>query len=82
MDAAEFEAKWYNQIVLPRGNYFKIPMKVYMVTAALYEYEENKDTILAVVSEEYNPPDNIEWFTIKISPEDLEEALADFEILS
>jgi len=83
----EFEAKWHNKWVRAKGEVYKIPPKEYYVTSALYKWEKDHKydiedvTILAIMSREHNPPDVIEWFTIKIAPEDLDKALADFEIL-
>jgi len=76
----EFETKWHNKWVRARGEVYKIPQKEYYVTSALYKWEKDV-TILAVMSRDHSPPETIEWFTIKIAPEDLDKALADFEVL-
>ena len=80
-EAQDFEIKWYHKIVRPRVTHYKIPIKNYTVTAALYEFETNKDTIFAVIAEDYDAKTNKHWFTFKISSENLEKHLDDFEII-
>lgn len=82
--AAAFEEKWHRKIVRPRRQvYTGLPDKRYLVTCALYEYDDDK-TIFAIMAEDYKlgPEGNAHFFTMKIAPEDLEEAMDDFEIIT
>lgn len=68
-------------MVRPRGEHYNIPNKEYTVTAALFEYEENGESIFAIMSEDYKPGDNPEWFTFRESPERLHLIEEEFEII-
>ncbi len=76
----EFEKEWMGKTVRPKGTHFKIPIKNYFVTAALYKYENDNITIFAIMAEDYNIKTNKHWFTIKFKPEELKH-LDDFEII-
>ena len=81
MDKVEFENKWLNRIVRYQGNHYQIPKDVkYLVTAALYEWEDDEITIFAVMSEKWNPPANIDWITIRLAPAEICH-LDDFEVV-
>lgn len=81
MNAIEFETKYLNRLVRYRGEHYQIPTDVtYWVTAALFEHDENGITIFAIMSEKWNPPNNVDWFTFKLAPEELAE-LGKFEIV-
>lgn len=75
----QFENKWKDAIVKPKGLYYQIPIKKYKVTTALYKWE-NGETIFAIMSEDWSLK-NPEWFTIRIGSEELDERLKDFEII-
>ena len=82
MNENEFAEKWLNKLVRYKGQYYKIPTDVtYKVTAALYQYDDGGLTIFAVMSEKWNPPVNIDWFTIRMSDDELKE-LENFELLN
>ncbi len=76
----EFEEKWKGKWVRPKGKIYKIPIKNYLVTAALYDYFGDGETTFAIMAEDYNMKTNKHWFTIKLRPEDMKH-LDDFEIL-
>ncbi len=80
--AREFEDKWHRRIIRPKGERYKIPIKKYLVTAALYEYEDGI-TIFGIMAEDYKfgPDSNGHFFTIRIRTEELEECMNDFEII-
>ena len=81
MNADEFAGKYLNKVVLYKGSYYKIPTDVkYWITAALFEYEDDGCSIFGIMSERWNPPTNIDWFTIKVSKEELVK-LEEFEIV-
>jgi hypothetical protein len=79
LDFVKFEKKWRGKIVRPKGNFYKIPIKNYTVTAALYKFDDDI-TIFAIMAEDYNINTNKHWFTLYLRPEDLKH-LEDFEIL-
>lgn len=76
----DFGNKYLHKIVRPLGTYYEIPIKEYIVTAALLEFEENGVTIFAIKALDYSV-ENKHWITIRIARDELEERLADFEIL-
>ena len=78
----EFEAKWHGKIIRPKGKHYRIPIKRYLVTVALYKYEDNV-TIFGIMAEDYKfgKDSNGHFFTVKIGPEELEECMNDFEII-
>lgn len=81
MNADEFAGKWLNKFVKYKGTYYNIPIDVtYKVTAALLNYEDNGNTIFAIMSEKWNPPSNVDWFTIKMTDEELKD-LDNFEVI-
>ncbi len=81
MTQEEFESKYHYKIIKPRGGYFKFPIKEYIVTAALLNYEDNgKTTILAIKALDYSL-ENKQWITIKIDKDELEARLEDFEVV-
>ena len=79
-ESNEFAEKYLNKMVRYKGGHWGIPLKDYKVTAALYKYEEGNVTIFAVMSPDWHPPDNLEWFTIKLNENELQH-LELFEIL-
>lgn len=83
MNENEFSEKYLNKVVRYKGQYYKIPTDAsYKVTTALYhQYDEGGLIIFAIMSEKWNPPINIDWFTIVMSDDDLKE-LDNFEILN
>lgn len=80
MNETEFSEKWLNKQVEYRGSYYKIPLVKYKVTAALLNYDEGDITTWAIMSEHWNPPKNIDWFTFKLAKDELTK-LDDFVIL-
>lgn len=76
----EFEQKFLNKIVKPSGKYYQLPIKEYIVTAALLNYENNDITIFAIKALDYNL-DNKHWFTIKIAKSEFDKCMSDFEII-
>lgn len=81
MTQEEFEKKWFQQWVKPRGIHYKIPQKNYIVTAALYKGGAEEESIFAIISEDYKPGANPEWFTLHVNEEDLVKLDEDFEII-
>lgn len=81
MNEIVFSEKWLNKLVKYTGSNWKIPDVTYKVTAALYKYEDNGKTVFAIMSEHWNPPINIDWFTFKLTDDELEK-LNDFEVLN
>lgn len=75
---------WHLKAVRPlRKLYTALPDKKYVVTAALYGYEDDgKTSIFAVMSEDYKIGTNPEWFTLKIPTEELDIHLLDFDIIT
>lgn len=61
----EFEKKWYGQIVRPIDGKVEIPQCRYRVTAALIEGSQCYRNVFAVMSENYDPPINIDWFSFE-----------------
>ena len=80
MNAEEFEEKWLYKKVKPLGLHYKIPIKEYIVTAALYCYEPNNITIWAIQALDYTL-ENKNWFTFRLNSEEVEIINTDFEIL-
>ena len=81
MNADEFAGKWLNKLVKYKGTYYKIPLDVtYKVTAALLNHDDDNLTIFAIMSEKWNPPANIDWFTIRMNNEELKD-LDNFEVI-
>lgn len=81
MNENDFSEKWLNKLVRYKGSHWKIPDVTYKVTAALYEYDVDEKTIFAIMSEHWNPPTNIDWFTFKLTDGELDE-LNNFEVLN
>jgi len=75
-----FEQQWRGKRVRLKG-YYKLPDTTYVVTAALYQHEEDKTTIFAIQSERYTF-ENKEWYTIKMGEEEFEKCIANFEVIS
>lgn len=71
----KFETKWLNKLVIYDGNYFKIANEKYLVTAALFDYEDDI-TIFAIKSLE--DPSN--WITIKVNKQEI-NYLDDFRVI-
>jgi hypothetical protein len=69
----------FHHVLIPKGNIYQIPKNRYFVTAALYQWEDEL-SVIALISEFYNPPHNIDWFTFKLSDGELEKFFEDFEI--
>ena len=78
-DQQDFENAWFRKTVIPLGKIFDIPIKKYIVTAALYKFE-NDITIFAIMALDYSL-ENKHWFTLRIESEKLEESLNDFKIV-
>ncbi len=77
----EFAKKYHHKLVKPLGNCFNIPIKEYIVVAALLNHEDDgKTTVLVFKATDYSP-ENPHLFTFKIAVEDLEKSLADIEII-
>jgi len=76
----EFESKWLGKTVRPKGRYYKIPIKDYIVTASLLGYDPDGSTIISIMATDYSS-ENKHFFTIRIAQCDLEEHLDDFEII-
>ncbi len=81
MTPQEFEAQWMHKRVRPKLKYYQIPDTTYVVTAALYQYESNDETIFAIQSERYTL-ENKEWYTIRMGKDEFEARMTDFEIIS
>lgn len=81
MNDQEFEEKWLNKKVKPRGLHYQIPIKEYIVTAALFEFESNGQSIWAIKALDYSL-ENKHWFTFKLAPSDIEWINKDFEIIT
>ncbi len=84
MTQEEFEQTWHFKIVRPKLQHYKgFPDKEYIVSSALYNWEEEngeKITIFAIKAVDYSL-ENKHWITIKIGESELEECMADFEIV-
>lgn len=81
MNENEFAKKYLNRLVRYTGEHYKIPKDVtYWVTAALYKHDDDGNTVFAIMSEKWNPPKNIDWFTFHMGDEEL-KYLDDFEIV-
>lgn len=76
-----FEQQWKGRIVRPKlQHYAGIPDTTYLVTAALFDGEDDGETIFAIMSERYTF-DNKEWYTIRIGGDEFEKCMADFEVV-
>lgn len=81
MDLSEFESKYHFKIVKPLNNHYQLPVKEYIVTAALYNYEDDgKTTVFAIKALDYSL-ENKHWFAIKIADNEFDKCIADFEII-
>lgn len=77
----DFETKYHYKIVKPLGNYYKIPIKEYIVTSALLNWEDdNKTTIFAIKALDYSL-ENKQWITFHIGSDEFEKCMADFEVI-
>jgi hypothetical protein len=74
----EFAERWLGRLVRPLQQIYTIPDGCYKVTAALYEFGDNGETIFAIMHSDYNPPHNTDFFTIRIPKGKVEEHLGDF----
>ncbi len=79
---ASFENQWWYKVVVPRmgGKLDGLPVKRYLITAALWQYNEDKSTILALYAFDYSL-ENKHWFTIHVKPEDMEATLGSLEVI-
>lgn len=81
MDKDLFAESFHGKIVRAKGEYFEaIPPGEYLCTAALYEFDPDDVTILALLHHTYSK-DNPQWYTVKITKEEFKVAIRDFEIL-
>lgn len=78
----DFETKYHYKIVKLLGNHYKtLPQKEYIVTSALFNWEDDgKTTIFAIKALDYNL-ENKHWITIKIAADEFDKCIADFEIV-
>ncbi len=82
MNQEEFEKKWFQKWVKPKGIHYQIPQKNYIVTAALYKgAADEQSSIFAIISEDYKPGTNPEWFTLHVADEDLVKLDEEFEFI-
>lgn len=82
MTQQEFTDKYYHKVVRPLGKFYKLPQKEYLVTAALLNFDdEGQTTIFAIQALDYDS-NNKHWFTLQIDIKQLDERMADFEILN
>lgn len=81
-DQKDFESKYHFKVVKPRGEVYKnLPIKEYIVTTALLNWEDNEDTtIFAIKALDYTL-ENKHWITIHIKKDELEKCMADFDII-
>lgn len=78
----EFADKYLGKLVRPLGKVYKIPIKDYIVTAALLNWEkEDTVTVFAIQGTDYSTQTNKHWFTLKINKENLVEHMRDFELI-
>lgn len=79
-----FEAKWHMKRVRFTGHHWQIPLKDYVVTAALfggsYVLAEPRETVFAVMAVDYTR-ENAHYITFKLAPEQLADLDKAFEIL-
>lgn len=77
----DFELKYHYKIVRLLGNHYKLPIKNYIVTSALLNWEDDgKTTIFAIKALDYTL-ENRHWITIKIAADEFYKCMADFEII-
>ena len=79
-----FEDTWHKKFVYfsPKENAYEgIPEGIYLITAALYHYEED-ETISVIAIEPKVTKTPAKWYTIKCNDSDLEELLEQFKIIS
>lgn len=78
----DFANKYHFKVVKPLLNHYKdLPEKEFIVTSALYNWEDDgKTTLFAIKALDYTP-ENKHWFTIKIAADEFEKCIADFEII-
>ena len=79
MNKELFEKSFLGKTVRAKGEYYQIPPGKYICTAALYEFDPDDVTILAIIRAEET--DDCPWFTIHIAKEDFPKAIRDFEVL-
>jgi len=73
MNQEEFEAKWlHKKVRIKQWTTFakSFPDKLYSVTAALYHFDKEDESIFAIIAEDYNA-ENKHWFTIYLKDENL-----------
>jgi hypothetical protein len=77
---AEFAEKWHQQIVKRKGEHeLTKPDSEYLVTAALWKYENNdRTTILGIQSVDASEK---LWLAIHIEDEEFEKVMGDFEVV-
>ncbi len=81
MTQKDFEQKFHYKVIKPNGLIFDIPIKEYVVTAALLNFEENETvSIFAIKATDYNL-ENKHAFTFRINKDELEAQISDFTIL-
>lgn len=78
----DFTDKYHFKIIKPLGKHYQnIPIKEYIVTSALFNYEDdNKTTIFAIKALDYNL-ENKHWITFHIDTKEFDKAITDFEII-
>lgn len=79
MTQEQFENQWLNKKVRNLG-YYQIPDDIYLVTAALLDYQENDITIFAIMSDQYTT-ENKRWYTIEVGKNEIEDLKNRFEVL-
>ncbi len=80
MTTDEFCKKWHLKLVKPIS-YYKIPDKIYHVTAALYHHDNDKTTVFAIMAVDYTP-ENKQWITFNLTDEDVDVLDQRFEIVT
>lgn len=74
MTQEEFATKWHHKIVVPKPDGYEIPIQSYKVTAALYHYYEEDESIFAIYGADG-------MFTIKLTDQQLDTLDEKFEII-
>ncbi len=81
MDQATFAKTWHYKIVVPRlgGAFANFPIKHYLVSAALYNFDE-RGSVISLYAIDYNEQNN-HWFTVHIKEEDLDNTMMGLELI-
>ena len=80
MDRDLFKKSFLGKTIKNKGKFFDLPIREYVVTSALYQFDPGDVTVLSLVTPEYADNES-QWYTLYIYPEDFRTAMMDLDIL-